>query len=82
MSGQQVVFWGLNCRLVKLKAQRILQLPQSTHINVSSDCLNKYGLFPEQNKPHGRSQWPRGLGHEMSSVARTLESWVQISFKE
>jgi hypothetical protein len=23
-----------------------------------------------------RSQWPRGLGHELSSFARTLESWV------
>jgi hypothetical protein len=26
-----------------------------------------------------RSQWPRGLGHEPSSPARTLGSWVRIS---
>jgi hypothetical protein len=26
----------------------------------------------------GRSQWPRGLKHELSSPARTLGSWVQI----
>jgi hypothetical protein len=25
-----------------------------------------------------RSQWPRGLMHEMSSTARTLGSWVRI----
>jgi hypothetical protein len=25
-----------------------------------------------------RSQWPRGLRHELSSLARTLGSWVQI----
>jgi hypothetical protein len=28
-----------------------------------------------------RSQWPRGLGHEMSSLARTLGSWVRIPLK-
>jgi hypothetical protein len=26
----------------------------------------------------GRSQWPRRLRHELSSLARTLGSWVQI----
>jgi hypothetical protein len=25
-----------------------------------------------------RSQWPRGLRHELSSLARTLGSWVRI----
>jgi hypothetical protein len=25
-----------------------------------------------------RSQWPRGLRHELSSLARTLRSWVRI----
>jgi hypothetical protein len=28
-----------------------------------------------------RSQWPRGLRHELSSPARTLGSWVRISLK-
>jgi hypothetical protein len=27
---------------------------------------------------NGRSQWARGLGHELSSPARTLGSWVRI----
>jgi hypothetical protein len=29
----------------------------------------------------GRSQWPRGLSHELSSLARTLRSWVRIPLK-
>jgi hypothetical protein len=28
-----------------------------------------------------RSQWPRGLRHELSSLARTLGSWVGIPFR-
>jgi hypothetical protein len=28
-----------------------------------------------------RSQWPRGLRHNMSSAARTLKFWVPIPFK-
>jgi hypothetical protein len=28
-----------------------------------------------------RSQWPRGLRHELSSLARTLGSWVRIPLK-
>jgi hypothetical protein len=28
-----------------------------------------------------RSQWSRGLGHELSSLARTLGSWVRILLK-
>jgi hypothetical protein len=27
---------------------------------------------------HRRSQWPRGLRHELSSLALTLGSWVRI----
>jgi hypothetical protein len=29
----------------------------------------------------GRSQWPRSLRKEMSSLARTLGSWDQIALK-
>jgi hypothetical protein len=29
----------------------------------------------------GRSQWPCGLRHEMSSLARTLRSWVGMPLK-
>jgi hypothetical protein len=28
-----------------------------------------------------RSRWPRGLRHELSSLARTLESWLRIPLK-
>jgi hypothetical protein len=28
-----------------------------------------------------RSQWPRGLRHEPSSPARTLESWIRIQMQ-
>jgi hypothetical protein len=29
----------------------------------------------------GQSQWPRGLKHELSSLALTLGSWVRIHIK-
>jgi hypothetical protein len=29
----------------------------------------------------GRSQWPRGLRHELSSPAQTLRTWVRIPLK-
>jgi hypothetical protein len=37
--------------------------------------------FQACNNLLGRSQWPRGLRHELSSLARTLRSWVRIPFK-
>jgi hypothetical protein len=37
------------------------------------------GRAPQfENHFHSRSQWPRGLRHEMSSPAWTLGSWVRI----
>jgi hypothetical protein len=33
------------------------------------------------NLRRSRSQWPRGLKHELSSLARTLGSWVWIPLK-
>jgi hypothetical protein len=33
-------------------------------------------------RTYGRSHWLRGLGHEQSSPARTLRSWVRIPPKE
>jgi hypothetical protein len=35
-------------------------------------------LFRHTNRPRCRSQWPRGLRHELSSPARTMGSWVRI----
>jgi hypothetical protein len=34
--------------------------------------------FNDCNISDGRSQWPRGLRHELFSLARTLVSWVWI----
>jgi hypothetical protein len=35
----------------------------------------------EATIPLRREQWPRGLRHELPSLARTLRSWVRISLK-
>jgi hypothetical protein len=34
-----------------------------------------------RNIQHGRSQYPRSLRHELSSLSRTLGSWVRIPLK-
>jgi hypothetical protein len=39
-------------------------------------CFFKHPVIEQ-----GRSQWPRGLRHELCSPARTLGSWVRISFE-
>jgi hypothetical protein len=38
-------------------------------------------LFTKSKTHHCRSQWPRGLRHELSSLARTLASWARIPFE-
>jgi hypothetical protein len=65
-------------------------------INFLSENLKERRLFGrsryrgednfETNKYMGyegvsRSQWPRGLRHDMSPSAQTLESWVRILLK-
>jgi hypothetical protein len=35
----------------------------------------------QEGRRLGRPQWPRGLRHEPSSLAGTLQSWVRISLK-
>jgi hypothetical protein len=37
--------------------------------------------FHKNEDYYCRSQWPRGLSHELSSTARTLGSWVRIPRK-
>jgi hypothetical protein len=37
--------------------------------------------FLEGSVKWGQSQWSRGLRHELSSLARTLGSWVRIPLK-
>jgi hypothetical protein len=55
-------------RFVKSSAFRI---KSNTILNVS---------FDPGRKPKCRSQWPRALRHELSLSARTLGSWVRISW--
>jgi hypothetical protein len=40
--------------------------------------LHYFPSFQDGEGKVGRSQWPRGLGHELSSPARTLGSRVHI----
>jgi hypothetical protein len=42
---------------------------------------NGDGIFAPGNLIMCRSQWLHGLMHELSSLARTLGSWVQIPLK-
>jgi hypothetical protein len=47
----------------------------SNHLKPCSS-LNVTDQFTPPTSQHCRSQWPRGLRHEQSSLARTLGSWV------
>jgi hypothetical protein len=40
--------------------------------------LPSMGEYKQMEVIKCRSQWPRGLRHELSSLARTLGSWVRI----
>jgi hypothetical protein len=46
---------------------------------IPSETINKIILVTMLH--YCRSQWPRGLRHELSSLARTLRSWVRIPLK-
>jgi hypothetical protein len=37
--------------------------------------------YRDVNVVEGRSQWPRSLRHELSSLAQTLGLWVRIPLK-
>jgi hypothetical protein len=71
------------CRLAAAVSTTVERVLGPTDIHVTSpECL------PIRNKQFRvtiasdcRSQWPRGLRHEPSSPARTLESWVRIQFE-
>jgi hypothetical protein len=40
--------------------------------------LCKCAIDPISSSNSGQSQWPRDLGHELSSLARKLGSWVDV----
>jgi hypothetical protein len=41
----------------------------------------QFFFYAPQTGSNSRSQWARGLRHELSSAARTLGSWVRIPLK-
>jgi hypothetical protein len=61
-----------NCRLIR--SMRWMFTPYT------SICSQKY-VWNNGHVPHCRSQWPRGLRHELSSPAEILGSWVRIQLK-
>jgi hypothetical protein len=49
----------------------------TSNVKFLSDSLQPYSLYVAMSNA-GRSQWPHVLRHELSSLARTLGSWVPI----
>jgi hypothetical protein len=62
------------CSTLKMEALGTPEIPVTIYKIILRD-------FPESNDLHSRSQLPRGLRHQLSSLARTLGSWVRISLK-
>jgi hypothetical protein len=61
----------------RLHHGRFLPLPVRDSLFQPFDAfLNR--LFNDGDRLISRSLWPRGLGHELSSPAWTLGSWVRI----
>jgi hypothetical protein len=64
---------------------RLLYEPQYVILRVGNLTEEKsrasMSEFPTGVYEYRRSQWPRGLRHELSSLARTLGSWVRIPLK-
>jgi hypothetical protein len=48
---------------------------------ISKKTAVVYEKFNIAMSTEGRPQWPRGLRHELSSLARKLGSWVRIPLK-
>jgi hypothetical protein len=46
-------------------------------VDIYSPALRTYCLYASRC----RAQWPRGRRHELSSLTRTLGSWVRVPFK-
>jgi hypothetical protein len=70
-----LLFWG--CRW-PFRGQWLLHVQSALTLRTLSFCLHSIiNSYDSQS----RSQWPRGLRHELSSPARTLGSWVGIPLK-
>jgi hypothetical protein len=55
---------------------------QNFFLSLSVPCNAFHLEFMSLCFINGRSQWPRGLRHKLSSFARTLGSWVRIPLEE
>jgi hypothetical protein len=53
----------------------------STHLQLNPTSRKCGSIHPLPNKASCQSQWPRGLRHELSSLARTLGLWIRISLE-
>jgi hypothetical protein len=60
--------------LCEVENQRERKLCRTLHYTLLLD-------FIRSTSRHRGTQWQRGLGHELSSPARALGSWVQIALK-
>jgi hypothetical protein len=60
--------------------QAIALNPHTSLLNVYVQIANKMGLKKKErfSDIFRRSQWPRGLRHELSTPGPTLRSWVRI----
>jgi hypothetical protein len=75
----QSVTWTIKiCRISFSVAYEIMMLQAEGH---QDPMLLLEKDFTEPIRAASRSQLPRGLSHELSSLVRTLGSWVRIQLK-
>jgi hypothetical protein len=76
------------CRLAA-RSSHTIELTAIVIIQVAFLCVEVVIFFGDARFPlhnrfyifRRRSQWPRGLGHELYSLARTLKLWARIPLK-
>jgi hypothetical protein len=71
------------CTFIFFRVLPLIAFPFCLHVSPSVTSLSNLGMAGDSSNFHpysnsGRSQWPRGLRHEQSSLARTLGSWARI----
>jgi hypothetical protein len=70
------VSWDITpCSPLKVKVEYKTIYPRRYDFSMKIFFIT---LFYDAISSPGRSQWPRGLRHELSSPAQTLGSWVRI----
>jgi hypothetical protein len=79
-----VLVWGSflqkTSRVLRLNSRILLRVAVYTYRPITVAARSKaWTVFARSDA--NRSQWPRGLRHELPSSARTLGSWVPIPLK-